>query len=76
MNENVLDLEYKLLMKEQLERELEQILYKKFLKDFRISISADADILTSSELKHEEKQEVLRIISAYLIAFDSEKPIN
>jgi hypothetical protein len=76
MSENVLDLEYKLLMKEQLERELEQILYKKFLKDFRISISADADILTSSELKHEEKQEVLRIISAYLIAFDSEKPIN
>lgn len=76
MNENVLDLEYKLLMKEQLERELETILYKRFAKEFRISISADADILTSGELKHEEKQEVLKIISAYLIAFDSQKPIN
>lgn len=76
MNNNVLDLEYKLLMKEQLERELETILYKRFAKEFRISISADADILTSSELKHEEKQEVLKIISAYLIAFDSQKPIN
>ena len=63
-------------MKEQLERELEEVLYKKFSKEFRISISADADILTSEDLKNEEKQEVLKIISAYLIAFDSQKPLN
>ncbi len=76
MNEDILNIEYKLLMKEQLEREVEDILYKKFSKKFRISISADADVLTDSYLEPDEKKEILKIISSYLIEFDLKKPLN
>jgi Zn-finger domain-containing protein len=64
------ELEYKAYLKQKLEKEIEENLHKKFSKNFRISISADADILTDSELDNDEKIEVLKLISTYLLDFD------
>lgn len=64
------ELEYKAYLKQQLEKEIEENLHKKFSKNFRISISADADVLTDTELNNDEKIEVLKMISAYLLDFD------
>lgn len=64
------DLEYKAYLKQKLEKEIEDNLQKKFSKNFRISISADADVLTDAELNNDEKIEVLKLISTYLLDFD------
>lgn len=64
------DLEYKAYLKQKLEKEIEENLHKKFSKNFRVTISADADVLTESELNNDEKIEVLKLISTYLLDFD------
>jgi len=64
------ELEYKAYLKQKLEKEIEDNLQKKFAKNFRISISADADVLTDTELSNDEKIEILKYISAYLLDFD------
>lgn len=66
------DINYKLYLNQKLEREIETVLKKQFHKDFRISISADADILTEEKLDDYEKKEILRFVSAYLLDFDSQ----
>jgi DNA repair photolyase len=70
------DIEYKVFMKQKLEKEIENILSKKYSKEFRVSISADADILTDSELSQREKSEILKLISAYLLEFDIHTQLN
>jgi len=70
-NQEIKDLEYRIFMKQKLEKEIEAVLEKKFSREFRISISADADVLTDGDVNPQEKNEILKTISAYLLEFDS-----
>jgi len=75
-DQTINDIEYKAFMKQKLEKEIEKVLTKKYSRDFRVSISADADILTDTELSQKEKSEILKIISAYLLEFDIHTQLN
>jgi len=75
-DQTINDIEYKVFMKQKLEKEIEDLLTKKYSRDFRVSISADADVLTDTELSQKEKSEILKIISAYLLVFDIHTQLN
>ena len=75
-DQTINDIEYKAFMKQKMEKEIENILTEKYSKDFRVSISADADVLTNSELSQKEKSEILKIISEYLLEFDIHTLLN
>ncbi len=67
------ELDYKVYLIKELEKEIESRLSNQFSKEFRVVISADAEILTDSKVSLDEQKEILRIVSAYLKDFDTKQ---
>lgn len=68
----IYDVNYKTYLSQNLEKEIEMRLKSEFHKDFKIAISADTDIITDANLEDSEKKEIIKLVSAYLINFDSQ----
>lgn len=67
---------YRSFLKKKLEEEIEDKLRQDFERDFKVVISADADILTDAELKPAEKMLIMKTVSTYLLDFDTKSNEN
>jgi|GEM_PF-5759672 len=70
------ELNYRSFLKKKLEEEIEDKLKQELQKDFKVVISADAEILTDEELKKDEKELIMKTVSTYLIDFDTKLSPN